>query len=232
MQSTVIKWFKKLKLSRPGQLSQLAVDVRSPIKRRSDAIYLLGLLSGLDKLGDQERVVVILLLKVMQEDIPLMAWSAAVALAQIGDRSAVHALTQIATSDNAEETKRAAIYALGSLSDPRAAPTLVRILGNKRKSTKLRAEAAEALANCGYKSKRAITALTNALQDRSVRVKFFSAFALGQCARSGGVLSQHAVSLLQRLAKDRGVLPRFGSVAKEASRAIRSARSNESHQRL
>jgi HEAT repeat protein len=222
LQRTVIKRLRALKLSHREQLIQLALDARSPIKRRSEAIYLLGLLSDLDKLGGQERAFVPLLIKVMKEDIPLIAWSAAVALAQIGDWSAVDKLRRIAKNNNAEETRRAAIYALGRLGDPRATPVLVRVLENPREPTRLRAEAAEALATCGYSSKRAIAALTRALRVRSVQIRFFSAYALGICARMGGPVGEQAVNGLQRLLKDASVLPQFGSVAKEAAKSFRA----------
>jgi len=216
---------RKLALLVPGELIDLALNDHSPAQHRSEAIYLLGLLAGLNELPPDAATIVRFLLKVMIENKQrLISWSVATTLAQIGDRSALRGLSKIVTGDSNKETRRAAVYALGRLGDRRATPVLLRVFQSQKQSTKLRAEAAEALGICGCASKRARAALADALEDRSPRVAFFSAFAIGQCARAGFIISEDVTPKLQRLTRNRRVLVGIGSLGKEATSALSAIR--------
>jgi len=203
-------------------------DEKRPDEERCEATELLGLLAILDQLHARTYPYVVrALLENLRGDRARLVWCAAVSLGYLESPSSVRPILKLARESLNIETRRAAIHALGWLSDPRAVPLLVRVLENRKEPPKLRSEAAEALATCGCKSKRAIAALAQALRDQSTQVRFFSAFALGQCAALGGVAGEQAVSGLRQLLKDNSAHPGFGTVANEAAsslRAIRAAR--------
>jgi HEAT repeat protein len=208
-----------------GKLTEMCQDKQRSENDRCEAADLLGLLGLIGSLQRRKRIKIAqALLKNIREDKSKLARCSAVSLVYLGVPATMRPLLNVVRGPMHTETRRAVIHTLGSMFDPRAAPTLIRVLKDEKEPTMLRAEAAEALATCGCRSKRAINALAHALGDRSIRVRFFSAFALRQCARSSGLVHEQVISRLRELLKDRRVLRGFGSVAKEASDAIRAAK--------
>jgi HEAT repeat protein len=214
------------------KLVAMCRDQQRSEDERCEAADLLGLLGLVGSLKRARRLEVAhALLKNIGEDKFKLAWCSAVSLGYLGIPATVRPLINFVQAPLHSETRRAAIHTLGSMFEPRAAPALIDVLRDEKQPTKLRAEAAAALATCGCRSKLAIAALADALGDRSIRVRHASAFALGQCARSGGPVPGQVVGRLRQLLKDRQVLSGFGSVAKEALEAIRAARAADRHRR-
>ena len=232
LKSQVRKRIAALNLGSGGsrKLTEMCRDKQRSEDDRCEAADLLGLLGLIGSLQRRRRLEVAhALLKNIREDNSKLAWCSAVSLGYLGIPATSRPLLNVVGGPLHSETRRAVIHALGSMFEPRAAPALIDVLKDEKEPTKLRAEAAEALATCGCRSKRAIAALARALGDRSIRVRFFSAFALRQCARSSGLVHEQVVSRLRQLLKDHRVLRGFGSVAKEASDAIRAARAADRH---
>lgn len=215
LERAVARQLEALKLSSVEQLIRLSTSARSQRKRRSQAIYLLGLLSDLDKLCGQERRIVRILLKVMKENIPIISWSAALSLARIGDRSSVNKLIEVVKTTKREATRRAAIHALGLFGDKRAERALSEVLGNVSEPSGLRGEAAEAISSLASIRKRTHSILLRGLEDDSAEVRFFCAFTLGIVGHDDDK------SPLRPLLRDKATVKSFGSVAKEARSAIR-----------
>lgn len=174
----------------------------------------MGLSSLTGKLDATHQSVVRTLLKALQEDTPLVARCAAVALAQMGDSRAVSRLIKITSSTEPEGNRRAAVHALGFLGNRRSERALREVLTDKRAPAGLKGEAAEAISSLGVVSKRTRLALAEGLTDESPEVRYFCAFALGFVGQKGDK------QLLRALLKDRATVPGFGSVAKEAASAI------------
>lgn len=205
------------------KLTEICRDKQRSEDERCEAADLLGLLGLIRSLQRRRRLEVAhALLKNIREDKFKLAWCSAVSLGSLRLPATIRPLLSIVRGPMHSETRRAVIHTLGSMFEPRAAPALMDVLNDEKEPTKLRAEAAEALASCGYNSKRAIAALTRALEARSVQIRFFSAYALGICARMGGLVGEQAVNGLQRLLKDASVLPQFGSLSKEAANSLRA----------
>jgi HEAT repeat protein len=210
-----------------GKLIAITRDRKRSESDRCDAAELLGLLEFVGTVERRKRSQVVRsLLRNMSEGKVKLAWCSAVSLGHLNSKVAVRPLMRVATGPMQSEIRRAAIYGLGILGDRRAASLLSHVLENPMDTPQVRGQAAEALATCGCRSKLAIAALTRAMQDKSVEIRFFSAFALGQCALSDGQVHELAVSGLQRLLRDRSVLKGFGSVAKEVRQLLHNIRSN------
>jgi HEAT repeat protein len=210
-----------------GKLTKICGDKRRSEYERCEACELLGLLELVGAFERRERLQVArTLLENFKEDSVKLSWCSAVALGYLKGRITIRPLLQVVRGSMASEMRRAAIHSLGLLGNPRAATVIIHVLENPKEPPEVRAEAAEALATCGRSSKRAVAALTRALMDESVEVRFFSSFALGQCALLGGLISDPAISALRRLLKDSSILRGFGSVADEAGKALRQIRSS------
>ena len=207
------------------KLIEMCRDKQRSEDDRCEAADLLGLLGLVGSLRRERRFEIAhALLRNIREDKSKLAWCSAVALGYLDGSEAVGPLLRIVKAPVLTETRRAAVHALGSLGKAETASVLVRVLEDPREPTRLRAEAAEALATCGSNSKRAIAALTRALKTRSVQIRFFSAYALGICARMGGLVGEDAVRELKRLLNDSSILPQFGSMSKEVAKSLRNVR--------
>ena len=136
------------------------------------------------------------------------------ALANLRVRLGVQVLLDTAARAANEETRLASVHALGLTGDKTAAKLLIRILESSSESARLRGEAAEALAFCGRGSREVSSALIKALDDKSVEVRFFAAYALGFVGDLG------AISPLRALTGDQNILPGYGSVSDEAAAAL------------
>lgn len=213
------------------QLIDICYDKTRPQRERSEALHLLLLMKVAGTLRSRERHAAIENLPdLFKEDDPRLAWGAASLLASIGTKSIAQRLRSVVNSSMEVEVRRAAIYALRMWGVRKAAGELTGVLENKEETPGIRAEAAEALASCGFNSKSALRALTRSLEDQSVEVRFFSAFALGQCALYQTDLKEEmseAATQLQKLLGDRASLGSYGTVANEASEALRHIRSRK-----
>lgn len=208
----------KLGVRTVRELVDVSGDTKLATRRRSEAAELLGLLALLGKLPRTNKPEAVrVLTRMVRDDGRISAWSAATSLGYIGAPSSVPKLIHAAAGSVQKESRRAAIYALGFLGDRRAADVLARTLRNEKES-KVRAEAAEALASCGRHSERALSALIGACKDPSARVRFFAAHALGI------IRDTEAIPALESLALDRRVVPSHGSIAEEAARSLSELR--------
>ena len=115
------------------------------------------------------------------------------------------------------EKRIAAAYGLGLLRNRRAVPALMNVLSEEKENSRLRGYAAEALGLIG--DRRAVKLLITTLQDGSVEVRFWSAYALGVLRAS------HALSALDRAVRtDKGKLRHWGTVRSEAAAAVQMIR--------
>jgi len=146
-----------------------------------------------------------------------LIWEAGKALAKIGGARVAKTFARQLRRRNDEERRIVAAWGSGALGTRNAVSPLVKVLGDKRESPRLRSEAAEAL---GYVSdRRAVPHLIRATFDDSVQVRFWAAFALGQIA------DPRALPRLRRLASsDHSSLSGWHTVSKEAAFAIRQLR--------
>jgi HEAT repeat protein len=113
--------------------------------------------------------------------------------------------------------RAAAAYAMQIVSSPKTIKALEATVKNKFESTRVRGEAAEALAHCHRLKSHDV--LLRGLADPSKHVRFWCAFALGEMAE------KRAIPFLEHLVKQDGRMVKgFHSVAKEAADAIRNIR--------
>jgi HEAT repeat protein len=217
------------------------VELSNPLSRRKIKKHLVRLLSlGVDSL---ESLIAILMDRATEDDIRLsICWilgqlgdkRATTALLKVFSGQNISLSLEAAKSLGMLKSKRAApvlikelikgenidkraasAYALGVLLDERAIDPLVTVLKNKNDSPKVRGATAEALIWFGKKRKRVVDALINGLEDTSVEVRFWSAFALGE------LKVRRAANKLEKLAaNDDEILPGWWSVSKEASDAL------------
>jgi len=153
------------------------------------------------------------LLSALHDPDPSLRAEAARSLGVLADRRAVPELLAALQTDVDLETRVAAAHALGHLGDHRSVDGLLARLADQNEDPRIRGTAAEALT--GVQERRAVPLLISALDDPSVEVRFWAAFALGQF----GDLA--ALSALERLARtDDAVLPGWWSVKEEAAAAI------------
>lgn len=134
--------------------------------------------------------------------------------AAAGGLDALAASARRAARARRGEVAFAAVYALGRLRAEGSLATLMDVLRSRRRSPRLRAMAAEALGELG--DARAEGVLLESLREGPAEVRFFAAFALGSL---GSERSKAALTALAR--DDTDVVRRYGSVAKEARRALR-----------
>jgi HEAT repeat protein len=130
--------------------------------------------------------------------------SAARSLIQAHNTAAVPRLIRDLRTSRDCEKRVAAAYTLGFLRDRRAAKALVQVLSNRRRSPRLRGQAAEAL---GYlfifrPDRLAFATLLEGLEDPSSEVRFWSIFAIGQMG------NRKAIPVLAKISqKDKATLP-------------------------
>ena len=161
------------------QLVSASNDTELSKSMRSEAVDLIGLLALVGRLRKKQITEVVpTLTRIVAKEHRVLAWSAAVSLGYMDEPYSVSKLIRAARKGIQRENRRAAIYALGALGDPRPVDLLVLVLRNRHEHPDLRAEAAQALASCGRGSPDAIEALSTALHDPSAEVRFSSATAL------------------------------------------------------
>ncbi len=167
----------------------------------------------LGQLGDKRSVRA--LLEVFSGQNISLSVEAAKSLGILKSKRAVPVLIEELSRGNDVDKRAASAYALGLLLDERAIDPLVSVLNNTNDSPKVRGRVAETLVWFGKRRKRVVDALINGLEDASVEVRFWSAFAIGELKVS------RAVNKLERLvAEDDEVLPGWWSVSREASNAL------------
>ncbi len=175
----------------------------------------------LGQLGDKKAAIA--LLEVFSGQNISLSLEAAKSLGMLKSKRAVPVLIEELIKVGNVDKRAASAYALGLLFDERAVDPLVSVLKNKNDSPKVRGAAAEALIWFGKKRKRVVDALINGLEDASVEVRFWSAFALGE------LKVRRAANKLEKLAaEDNRVLPGWWSVSKEASDSLDRIRSKSS----
>jgi HEAT repeat protein len=121
--------------------------------------------------------------------------------------------------------RAAAAFAMQMVSTPKTVRALENVVKDKSESSRVRGEAAEALAHC-HRTKSHNVLLAE-LNDSSKDVRFWCAFSLGEMAE------ERALPSLKRLAAtDRRIVKGFHSVAKEAADAIEKIQNgNVGHRR-
>ena len=187
-------------LGRPDDKRLLSIvsDVATPLKKRLAACDVIA--------GRKLRRAVPALLRVFEDGPDLMTWAVAHALVTMRARTAVDSLIEIARSATRREAKRAAVYTLWFLGDPRAKEVLREILRNEAvRDDHLRALAVEALAAVDS-SPEGLALIIAASADRSVEVRYAAVCALSLQE------SKAAVSAVKARVNDRGVLPERGTV--------------------
>jgi len=139
-------------------------------------------------------------------------WEAGKAIAYIGNNKALRPLIDALRRGRTDQ-RAAAAYALGALRNKGALKQLISTLEDKFEHPRVRAFAAEALANLA--DRRAVDALVVALSNRSPQVRFWSAFALGELG------DRRAIPHLKKVVdSDAAVLRNWGPVSDEAARAL------------
>lgn len=209
------------------ELIDIVVDQTRPERLRDMAINVLGFLAIQKRLaGVQKTRATDALLRLLFEDRPRLAWGSATVLPWLDPpHRASSRLVEVVKSSMRTETRRAAVYSLSFIGDGRAAGQLVRILMNSKEKPTIRAEAAEALITCGPSSNAVISALVRGLSEKSPKIRFFSAYALGQYDISTVRVASQVIQALERLARDKADVRGYGSVGAEAATALRHVRS-------
>jgi HEAT repeat protein len=111
--------------------------------------------------------------------------------------------------------RAAAAYAMQIVRSPKTIRSLENVVRDKSESTRVRGEAAEALAH--YHRLASHGVLLDGLADSSKDVRFWCAFSLGEMAE------KRAIPLLQQLVtSDKRIVKGFHSVAKEAADALQN----------
>lgn len=172
----------------------------------------------LSKLRDERAFIP--LLATLKHRNPELRIAAARALGELNSEQAVQPLIDVLQKDENIEVRIAAAYGLGCIGDRRAVEPMLDILSDRNLASKLRGMVAEALFNIG--DRRAVSPLILSLSDESVELRFWASFALGELGDS------QAIPELERLAAtDETVLPGWGSISREATKAIQQIRDRE-----
>jgi HEAT repeat protein len=142
----------------------------------------------------------------------------------LDDLRAVPELLAALQTDPDPDTRMSAAHSLGVLGDHRAVDPLLAKLADRTEDPRVRGFVAEALT--GPQERRAVPFLIAVLDDPSVEVRFWAAFALGELGDST------ALGALERLAQtDDAVVPGWRSVKDEAAAAIERIRAIKACQR-
>jgi len=167
----------------------------------------------LSRLGDARALPE--LLRALRDPDSRLRVEAAFSLGTLGNRRAVRALIGTLKDDLDANIRMAAAHSLGELDDKRSSDALLEKLGDSNEDPRVRGQAAEALG----RTARAIPDLIRALEDSSVEVRYWAAFALGELGDSA------ALPALERLAQsDDAIRPGSGSIKEEALAAIEGIR--------
>lgn len=150
---------------------------------------------------------------------PHLRTEAARSLGALGSPRAIPALLAALQTDADPDTRMGAAHSLGVLGDHRAVDPLLEKLADRNEDPRVRGVVAEAL--IWTRERRAVPPLIAALDDPSVEVRFWAAFALGEFGDPA------ALGALERLAEtDDATLPGWRSVKDEAAAAIESIRAH------
>ncbi len=214
---------------------KLLIDTRSSHDSVAVALSLLGLrdandLAGLSRIESSNGVecekfcavalglrgtqAIPLLLSLLRLGNQNILFASANALSAIGSKIATKPLLRVLRSSKILARRLAAIYALGTLHDPRSGNDLIRLAVSEFEPTAVRDFAVEALAGITWKRPQVIRVLLAALQDESPSVRWGAAWALG---RSGDLT---AIPFLEKLFNDAEAPPGNTSVAEAAREAI------------
>lgn len=200
-----VKDLSALGLNNLEDLLRVVQDETFETNARRTICWVLGIL------GDKQAVEP-LLTAFSDPDIGL-SWEAGKALGALRSGQAVQPLITWLLDAETIDKRMAAAYALGMIGDRRATESLIRVLVHNSAEPKLRGEAAEALGLLG--DTHAVAQLIGCLRDKSVEVRFWSAFALGQIG------DRRALPELKRLATtDEELLPGWWKISKEAADAV------------
>lgn len=176
---------------------------------RSAACWILG------QLRDPRALPTLLRLVKAKESV--ISWEAAKALIILKSKVGTHDLTRILRRGKATHNRAAAAYVLGLLGSKEAIQALIDAL-ESADSPEVRSHVAEALGNIGHYI--ATNPLISSLSDKSSRVRFSAAFALGEIG------NQRAIPALRRLSStDRAKVSGGGTVGEEAAKAIKQMQS-------
>lgn len=178
-------------------------------EKRIEAIWVLG------KRKDKRAIPV--LISSIQDTDKGVRWESAKALSNIAHRSSIKPLMHLMRRGKTSDIRHTATYALSFMFSKhfsQAARALLDVLKNKNEKAVVRAQAAEGLGNLQYRV--AIKELMNALDDKNIEVRYWAVFALGKLGNSRAILKLREIAR-----RDHGVLPKWGSIRKEARAAIK-----------
>jgi len=149
----------------------------------------------------------------------VLAVEASKALANLGGVQVLRGCTRVLESEVPTPAKRAAVYALASMRDDKAAGTIVARVLDRDEDPDLRGQAAEGLDFFGREGgphrQLAVRTALRGLEDHSPVVRFWCAFALGAMPHPP------AIPALRRLARrDKAVCPGWWRVCDEAADAV------------
>lgn len=143
------------------------------------------------------------------------AFEAAKAIWENPDPRFERALLETLKKGRRPFNRAAAAYAMQIVTTPRTIRELERTVAKRSENSRVRGEAAEALAHCHRKESHNV--LLRGLADPSKDVRFWCAFSLGEMA------DQNAIARLKVIAEtDKRVVRGFHSVAKEAADALKN----------
>jgi len=153
-------------------------------------------------------------------------WEAATKISSEDDPALLRPLIRVLKQGNKPFNRAAAAYALSGLRGKDAVLALEAALKNTDENSRVRGQAAEALAYLW--SNRSIPLLTMNLRDKSKEVRFWCCFALGVAGTLSRRKASVALPMLEGLArKDRRSIHGFWSVAEEAKWAIARIKGDE-----
>jgi HEAT repeat protein len=153
-------------------------------------------------------------------------WEAATKISSEGDLTLVRPLIRMLKQGKRPVNRAAAAYALSGFRGKDAVVVLEETLRNKAENSRVRGQAAEALAYLG--SNRSISLLTLNLRDQSKEVRFWCAFALGVAGTLSRRKASVALPILEELArKDGRSIHGLWSVAEEAKWAMARIKGDE-----
>jgi HEAT repeat protein len=186
-------------------LEDLLLDSNAKEELRSKGAWLSGVLLETPLIGTLEALV--------REETPKsLLWEASKALVAMDCRQQVFVDLLLHGKDS--EARRVAAFALGSLREKSAAPTLIAIVSSQNEPANLRGQAAEALGYIG--DKESVVALLGATQDSDPSVRFWAVFALGEIG------DPQARGTLEKLAEsDHEKVEGWWEISKEAQAALK-----------
>ena len=166
----------------------------------------------LARVSDQRAVPA--LLGALGDESSKLRAAAARSLGELGGDANVQPLIAAMVEDEDAEVRLSGAYALGLLGNKQAVEPLVTRLRDANEDPRVRGAIAEALAD--LRDRRAVIPLIKALSDKSIEVRFWAAFALGELGDA------RALPELERMAgADDAVLPGHGALKEEAQAAVR-----------